>query len=126
MSGAKFCALLGELGYAGRGSLDPDNFEWSFQYDDARPILEWICSSLIPSNVLSLSEPSLNQIEYLMQKSAASGEASHWEQQHRQVNRREMTVYRGSGKGGCPGNGRARVKCFSGILVEGGDAELEI
>jgi HAUS augmin-like complex subunit 3 len=39
--------------------LDPDSFEWPFQYDDARPILDWICSSLRPSNVLSLAELSL-------------------------------------------------------------------
>lgn len=58
MSGARLCALLGELGYQGAETLDPDSFEWPFQYDDARPILDWICSSLRPSNVLSLSELS--------------------------------------------------------------------
>ena len=58
MSGARLCALLCELGYGGADSLDPDSFEWPFQYDDARPILDWICSSLRPSNVLSLSELS--------------------------------------------------------------------
>ncbi|GMH25819.1 hypothetical protein Nepgr_027662 [Nepenthes gracilis] len=66
MSGAKLCALLGELGYEGHGLLDPDSFEWPFQYDDARPILEWICSSLRPSNVLSLSEVS--QYEQFLQE----------------------------------------------------------
>ncbi|KAH9649931.1 AUGMIN subunit 3 [Citrus sinensis] len=50
MSGARLCALLCELGYGGADSLDPDSFEWPFQYDDARPILDWICSSLRPSN----------------------------------------------------------------------------
>ncbi|XVE78171.1 hypothetical protein DITRI_Ditri13aG0122600 [Diplodiscus trichospermus] len=58
MSGARLCALLGELGYEGAEKLDPDSFEWPFQYDDARAILDWICSSLRPSNVLSLSELS--------------------------------------------------------------------
>lgn len=57
-SGARLCALLGELGYQGHESLDPDSFEWPFQYDDARPILDWLCSSLRPSNVLSPSEVS--------------------------------------------------------------------
>lgn len=60
MSGATLCALLGELGYEGADALDPDSFEWPFQYDDARPILDWICSSLRPSNVLSL--PELSQL----------------------------------------------------------------
>ncbi|XP_047321787.1 AUGMIN subunit 3 isoform X2 [Impatiens glandulifera] len=58
MSGTKLCALLGELGYQGHDALDPDSFEWPFQYDDARPILDWLCSSLRPSNVLSSSEVS--------------------------------------------------------------------
>ncbi|KAB2636636.1 hypothetical protein D8674_027170 [Pyrus ussuriensis x Pyrus communis] len=55
MSRATLCTLLGELGYEGADALDPDSFEWPFQYDDARPILDWICSSLRPSNVLSLA-----------------------------------------------------------------------
>ncbi|VVB15413.1 unnamed protein product [Arabis nemorensis] len=59
MSGARLCSLVAELGYEGAGKLDPDSFEWPFQYDDARPILDWICSSLRPSNVLSLAELSL-------------------------------------------------------------------
>ncbi|XP_070661785.1 AUGMIN subunit 3-like [Malus domestica] len=54
MSGATLCALLGELGYEGADALDPDSFEWPFQYDDARPILDWICSSLRPSNIRSI------------------------------------------------------------------------
>lgn len=58
MSGATLCALLGDLGYEGADALDPDSFEWPFQYDDARPILDWVCSSLRPSNVLSLTELS--------------------------------------------------------------------
>ncbi|GAB4830335.1 AUGMIN subunit 3 [Ancistrocladus abbreviatus] len=66
MSGAKLCALLGELGFEGHNALDPDSFEWPFQYDDARPILEWLCSSLRPSNVLSLSEVS--QYEQFLQE----------------------------------------------------------
>ncbi|THG17148.1 hypothetical protein TEA_008631 [Camellia sinensis var. sinensis] len=56
MSGARLCALLGDLGFQGHDTLDPDSFEWPFQYDDARPILDWLCSSLRPSNVLSLSD----------------------------------------------------------------------
>ncbi|CAL8177807.1 hypothetical protein PRUPE_8G191000 [Prunus persica] len=66
MSGATLCALLGELGYEGADALDPDSFEWPFQYDDARPILDWICSSLRPSNVLSL--PELSQYEQFLQE----------------------------------------------------------
>ncbi|XP_058196653.1 AUGMIN subunit 3 [Rhododendron vialii] len=66
MSGARLCALLGELGYEGHGSLDPDSFEWPFQYDDDRPILDWICHSLRPSNVLSPSEVS--QYEQFIQE----------------------------------------------------------
>ncbi|KAA8550548.1 hypothetical protein F0562_002232 [Nyssa sinensis] len=66
MSGARLCALLGELGYEGHGGLDPDSFEWPFQYDDARPILDWLCSSLRPSNVLSASEVS--QFEQFLQE----------------------------------------------------------
>ncbi|KAK6940446.1 HAUS augmin-like complex subunit 3, N-terminal [Dillenia turbinata] len=58
MSGGRLCKVLGDLGYEGHELLDPDSFEWPFQYDDARPILDWICSSLRPSNVLSLSELS--------------------------------------------------------------------
>ncbi|KAL4577446.1 hypothetical protein LXL04_013555 [Taraxacum kok-saghyz] len=56
MSWARLCSLLGELGYEGHGALDPDNFHWPFQYEDARPILDWLCSSLCPSNVLFASE----------------------------------------------------------------------
>ncbi|KAK3002183.1 hypothetical protein RJ639_021932, partial [Escallonia herrerae] len=33
MSGARLCALLGELGYEGHAALDPDSFEWPFQYE---------------------------------------------------------------------------------------------
>ncbi|KAI8523329.1 hypothetical protein RHMOL_Rhmol13G0064800 [Rhododendron molle] len=66
MSGARLCALLGELGYEGHGALDPDSFEWPFQYDDDRPILDWICHSLRPSNVLSPSEVS--QYEQFIQE----------------------------------------------------------
>ncbi|KAI3829873.1 hypothetical protein L1987_04004 [Smallanthus sonchifolius] len=65
MSGARLCSLLGELGYEGHEALDPDSFEWPFQYEDARPILDWLCSSLRPSNVLSASE--LSQYEQFIQ-----------------------------------------------------------
>ncbi|KAJ4730336.1 AUGMIN subunit 3 [Melia azedarach] len=66
MSGARLCALLSELGYEGADTLDPDSFEWPFQYDDAQTILDWICSSLRPSNVLSLSE--LSQYELFLEE----------------------------------------------------------
>ncbi|KAL4561551.1 hypothetical protein LXL04_033718 [Taraxacum kok-saghyz] len=52
MSWARLCSLLGELGYEGHRALDPDNFHWPFQYEDARPILDWLCSSLFPPTVL--------------------------------------------------------------------------
>ncbi|XP_022156083.1 AUGMIN subunit 3 isoform X1 [Momordica charantia] len=58
MSGPRLCSLLADLGYEGAHALDPDSFEWPFQYDEARSILDWICSSLRPSNVLSPSELS--------------------------------------------------------------------
>lgn len=66
MSAAKLCELFGELGLEGHESLDPDSFEWPFQYEDARPVLEWLCSSLRPSNVLSLAEVS--QYEQFLQE----------------------------------------------------------
>ncbi|KAK3228434.1 hypothetical protein Dsin_000315 [Dipteronia sinensis] len=66
MSGTRLCSLLSELGYEGADALDPDSFEWPFQYDDARPILDWTCSSLRPSNVLSLSD--LSQYEQFVQE----------------------------------------------------------
>lgn len=66
MSGARLCTLLGELGYEGWEALDPDSFEWPFQYEDTRPLLHWICSNLRPSNVLSLSE--LSQYEQFKQE----------------------------------------------------------
>lgn len=65
MSGSRLCSLLAELGYEGHGALDPDSFEWPFQYEDARPILDWLCSSLRPSNVLTASE--LSQYEQFIQ-----------------------------------------------------------
>ncbi|KMT10079.1 hypothetical protein BVRB_5g118420 [Beta vulgaris subsp. vulgaris] len=66
MSGAKLCGLLGELGFEGHEKLDKDSFEWPFQYDDARPILDWLCSNLRPSNVLSPSE--ISQYERFLQE----------------------------------------------------------
>ncbi|CAH9074239.1 unnamed protein product [Cuscuta epithymum] len=66
MSGARLCALLGDLGYEGHESLDPDSFEWPFQYEDTRPILDWLCSSLRPSNVLFPAEVS--QYEQFLQE----------------------------------------------------------
>nr|AFK45279.1 unknown [Lotus japonicus] len=66
MSGGRLCALLGELGLESGGSLDPDSFEWPFQYEDTRPILHWICSTLRPSNILSHSE--LSQFEQFKQQ----------------------------------------------------------
>ncbi|CAK9140870.1 unnamed protein product [Ilex paraguariensis] len=73
MSGSRLCALLGELGFQGHETLDPDSFEWPFQYDDARPILEWLCSSLRPSNVLSPSEVSQYE-QYLQEGKLLEGE----------------------------------------------------
>jgi hypothetical protein len=55
MSGAALCAALTELGFDGEDSLDADALEWPFQYEEARPLLAWICSCLRPSNVLSPS-----------------------------------------------------------------------
>ncbi|PIA40912.1 hypothetical protein AQUCO_02400169v1 [Aquilegia coerulea] len=57
-SGAKLCNLLGELGFEGHEKLDPDSFEWPFD-EEARPLLDWICSNLRSTNVLSPSELSL-------------------------------------------------------------------
>ncbi|KAL3686734.1 hypothetical protein R1sor_013043 [Riccia sorocarpa] len=56
MSGARLCSLLTELGYDGWQTLDPDSFEWPFQYEETRPVLEWLCVNLRPSNVLSVAE----------------------------------------------------------------------
>ncbi|URE04909.1 HAUS augmin-like complex subunit 3 [Musa troglodytarum] len=64
MSGGRLCAVLGELGFDAQDALDPDSFEWPFQYEEARPLLDWICSSLRPSNVLSPSE--LSQYEQFL------------------------------------------------------------
>lgn len=58
MSGGRLCGVLGELGYEAHESLDLDSFEWPFQYEEARPLLDWICSSLRPANVLSPTELS--------------------------------------------------------------------
>ncbi|RYR54185.1 hypothetical protein Ahy_A06g029450 isoform B [Arachis hypogaea] len=58
MSGSRLCSLLVELGFEDSESLDPDSFEWPFQYEQTRPVLHWICSSLRPSNILSLSDLS--------------------------------------------------------------------
>ncbi|KAF5187887.1 Augmin subunit, partial [Thalictrum thalictroides] len=56
-SGSKLCNLLGELGFEGHEKLDPDSFEWPFD-EEAGPLLDWICSNLRPTNVLSPSELS--------------------------------------------------------------------
>ncbi|XP_010273621.1 PREDICTED: AUGMIN subunit 3 isoform X1 [Nelumbo nucifera] len=66
MSGARLCSLLGELGYEGHEALDPDSFEWPFQYEEARPLLEWICSNLRSTNVLSPAE--LSQYEQFLEE----------------------------------------------------------
>jgi hypothetical protein len=55
MSGAALCAALMELGFDGEDPLDANALEWPFQYEEARPLLAWICSCLRPSNVLSPS-----------------------------------------------------------------------
>jgi len=46
--------------------LDADALEWPFQYEEARPLLAWICSCLRPSNVLSPSH--LAQYEQLVEE----------------------------------------------------------
>lgn len=68
MSGGRLCAVLGDLGFSSGGgdSLDPDSFEWPFQYEEVRPVLDWICSTLRPSNVLSTSE--LSQYEQFVRE----------------------------------------------------------
>ncbi|KAF6157832.1 hypothetical protein GIB67_003732 [Kingdonia uniflora] len=57
-SGARLCNLLGELGYEGHDRLDPDVFDWPFD-EEAGHVLDWICSNLRPTNVLSPAELSL-------------------------------------------------------------------
>ncbi|CAA7395246.1 unnamed protein product [Spirodela intermedia] len=64
MSGARLCGLLEALGFDGYDLLDPDSFEWPFQYEEAGAVLEWMCSNLRPSNVLSPAE--LSQYEQLL------------------------------------------------------------
>jgi len=66
MSGAALCAALTELGFDGEDPLDADALEWPFQYEEARPLLAWICSCLRPSNVLSPSH--LAQYEQLVEE----------------------------------------------------------
>ncbi|KAG8077128.1 hypothetical protein GUJ93_ZPchr0006g41739 [Zizania palustris] len=66
MSGAALCAALTELGFDGEDPLDADALEWPFQYEEARPLLAWICSFLRPSNVLSPSH--LAQYEQLVEE----------------------------------------------------------
>lgn len=66
MSGAALCAALTELGFDGEDPLDADALEWPFQYEEARPLLAWICSCLRPSNVLSPSH--LSQYEQLVEE----------------------------------------------------------
>ncbi|WVZ82231.1 hypothetical protein U9M48_029517 [Paspalum notatum var. saurae] len=66
MSGAALCAALTELGFDGEDPLDADALEWPFQYEEARPLLAWICSCLRPSNVLSPSH--LAQYEQLLEE----------------------------------------------------------
>ncbi|KAJ1258347.1 hypothetical protein BS78_10G068300 [Paspalum vaginatum] len=66
MSGAALCAALTELGFDGEDPLDADALEWPFQYEEARPLLTWICSCLRPSNVLSPSH--LAQYEQLLEE----------------------------------------------------------
>ncbi|KAJ7518051.1 hypothetical protein O6H91_21G052400 [Diphasiastrum complanatum] len=56
MSGARLCGLLADLGYEGWQLLDPDSFEWPFQYEETGPLLDWLCTNLRASNVLSLPE----------------------------------------------------------------------
>ncbi|KAL5978752.1 AUGMIN subunit 3 [Asimina triloba] len=66
MSGVRLCTLLADLGYEGHESLDPDSFEWPFQYEEVRPLLDWICSNLRSANVLSPNE--LSRYEQFLQE----------------------------------------------------------
>ncbi|KAH9564012.1 hypothetical protein CY35_04G002800 [Sphagnum magellanicum] len=56
MSGARLCATLADLGYEGWQLLDADSFEWPFQYEETRPLLNFLCTNLRPSNALTLPE----------------------------------------------------------------------
>lgn len=47
---------MAHLGFEGWQTLDPDSFEWPFQYEETRPLLDFLCTNLRPSNVLSLPE----------------------------------------------------------------------
>ncbi|KAI3932712.1 hypothetical protein MKW98_012683 [Papaver atlanticum] len=71
--GGKLCNVLGELGYEGHDKLDPDSFEWPFQYEEVRPLLDWICSSLRPTNVLSTSDLSMYE-QFLQEGKLLEGE----------------------------------------------------
>ncbi|XP_024525026.1 AUGMIN subunit 3 [Selaginella moellendorffii] len=56
MSGARLCTLLADLGYDSWQMLDPDSYEWPFQYEETRPLLDWLCTNLRTSNVLTVPE----------------------------------------------------------------------
>ncbi|GBG65152.1 hypothetical protein CBR_g49514 [Chara braunii] len=62
MSAEKLCNVLEEMGY-GDGHLDPDSFEWPFQYEETRPLMEWMCNHLRVTNVLAVQElQAFNQV----------------------------------------------------------------
>eukprot|EP00761_Pharyngomonas_kirbyi_P007998 gb/GECH01008009.1/.p1 GENE.gb/GECH01008009.1/~~gb/GECH01008009.1/.p1 ORF type:complete len:240 (+),score=88.31 gb/GECH01008009.1/:1-720(+) len=52
--GKRLCDALERLGYPNVPS--PDALDWCFDYEEIRPLIEWICSSLTPDNVLSPQE----------------------------------------------------------------------
>lgn len=54
MSAIELVHVLAALGM--KVPLNAASFEWPFDVQEARPLLEWLCSSLRPSNVVSDEE----------------------------------------------------------------------
>uniref|UniRef100_A0A0D3GN44 HAUS augmin-like complex subunit 3 N-terminal domain-containing protein n=1 Tax=Oryza barthii TaxID=65489 RepID=A0A0D3GN44_9ORYZ len=60
MSAAELCDALAAAGFDGDGPLDLDSLEWPFlQGDDARRLIAWVSSRLLPANVLSATDLAL-------------------------------------------------------------------
>lgn len=57
MGGHHLAELLEELGYGSR--LDPTGLDWPFQYEDTRPLMEWMCANLSAANVQTQQEVAL-------------------------------------------------------------------
>ena len=57
MGGDDVAALLEDLGYGSR--LDPNGLDWPFQYEDTRPVMEWMCANVSAANVLTQQEVAL-------------------------------------------------------------------